>query len=106
MKNIWEAQDIECGRIVHRIPPETNLNTMEIGSKADRLSIISSKYNSGDGPERTYFLVSLADGLISGEHGSKDAFADFLSEGSYLPTSGADKDIIIEAAAKVVVRQR
>ena len=66
MKVIWESEDIEGGLVLHK-------------PKDRELFILA--YNMS---ERTYMLVSLADGMILGNSGStRDGMAAFLNNNDW-----------------------
>lgn len=99
----WTETDVDPGRIVHLIDPQFGLHTMDSGSKAERLYIVSYGYEDNS---QVYYLTSFADGMQVGKKSSREELAKFLTEGNYRPTSGADKDAIIQSAAAVVIRRR
>ncbi len=103
----WTAADVDCGRFVHAIPLDANLNTMDTGAKAGRLYIISFGYNKAGGEhEHVFYLTSLADGMQVYHSKSPEELANHLTAQNFQPLSGADKDLIIEKAAAVALRKR
>jgi hypothetical protein len=107
MQIAWSEKDVECGRFVHTIPLDSNLNVMDSGTKAGRLYVISVGYDkSGGGYEKVFYLTSLADGLQVYRSKTTEELAEHLTEGNFHPMSGADKDVVINKAADVALRTR
>jgi hypothetical protein len=107
MQIAWSEKDIECGRFVHTIPLDANLNLMDPGSKAGRLYVISFGYDkSGGGHDQVYYLTSLADGMQVYHSKTTEELAQHLTERNFHPMSGADKDVVINKAADVALRTR
>lgn len=103
MKYEWNEEDADPGRIVHKLSPNANPHSSEAGRLSDLLYIISYGYLEN---EQVYYLTSFADGMQVSRCKTREELAKSLTTGNYQPTSGADKDQIIKAAAKVALRTR
>ncbi len=97
----WEAEDAQCGRLVHRIKKKSRrLDPAEI---SDDIFIISYQTL----PEgNSYCIVSFADGMQLHRSPTREELAKKLTENNFQPTSGCDKDSIISHAGDICLRIR
>ena len=103
MKTIWSAEDLEGGRVVHRIKQDKSFRPHEPNAESDNIFIVSYG-RAGDRNE--YWLTSFADGMQIYKSVTLEELAEKMNEGNFHPMSGADKDNIIAAATKVALRIR